>query len=129
MVLRNAAGRESRRTLSITTFEIQDEGIGDKSLVVFDLYKRGSGSKRQIIRTDKIIVPPLDGGKWVFVDSGKYQYETEKYRSIYGSSYDDATAEEFYGYVVSIFDEQGKLYYQRATNRVLNDYARTSPPE
>lgn len=35
MVLRNAAGRESRRNLKITTLEIPDEGFGDKSLVVF----------------------------------------------------------------------------------------------
>ena len=36
MVLRNAAGKESSRTLEIKTFEVQDENVGDKSLVVFD---------------------------------------------------------------------------------------------
>jgi hypothetical protein len=36
MVLRNAAGKESRRTLYITTLEIPDESVGDKSMVVFD---------------------------------------------------------------------------------------------
>jgi hypothetical protein len=36
MVLRNAAGRESRRTLYITTLEVPDESVGDKSMVVFD---------------------------------------------------------------------------------------------
>ena len=36
MVLRNAAGKESRRTLNITTLEVADEDVGDKSLVVFD---------------------------------------------------------------------------------------------
>ena len=35
MVLRNAAGAESRRTLDIATFEIPDESVGDKSLIVF----------------------------------------------------------------------------------------------
>jgi len=35
MVLRNAAGKESRRTLMITTLEVVDESVGDKSLVVF----------------------------------------------------------------------------------------------
>jgi len=35
MVLKNAAGRESRRNLTITTLEIPDESFGDKSLVVF----------------------------------------------------------------------------------------------
>ena len=36
MVLRNATGKESSRSLKIKTFEIQDEDLGDKSLVVFD---------------------------------------------------------------------------------------------
>jgi len=36
MILRNSAGRESTRTLAITTLEIADENLGDKSLVVFD---------------------------------------------------------------------------------------------
>jgi len=35
MVLRNAAGKESRRTLKIATLEVEDEDVGDKSLVVF----------------------------------------------------------------------------------------------
>lgn len=36
MVLRNSAGRESSRRLVIETLEMQDESVGDKSLVVFD---------------------------------------------------------------------------------------------
>ncbi len=36
MVLRNKAGREARRTLSIRTLEVPDEGLGDLSLVVFE---------------------------------------------------------------------------------------------
>ncbi|HMB72224.1 MAG TPA: efflux RND transporter permease subunit, partial [Gammaproteobacteria bacterium] len=36
MVLRNSAGRESTRALSIATLEVPDESIGDRSLVVFD---------------------------------------------------------------------------------------------
>lgn len=35
MVLRNSAGQESRRTLSIATLEVPDESVGDKSLVLF----------------------------------------------------------------------------------------------
>lgn len=35
MVLRNAAGQESTRLLEIATFELPDEGVGDKSLVLF----------------------------------------------------------------------------------------------
>jgi len=36
MVLRNAAGQESTRSLRIATLEKGDESVGDKSLVVFD---------------------------------------------------------------------------------------------
>jgi len=36
MVLRNAAGRESSRSLQINTLEIADESLGDQSLVMFD---------------------------------------------------------------------------------------------
>ena len=36
MILRNAAGKESSRSLEIKTYEVQDENIGDRSLVVFD---------------------------------------------------------------------------------------------
>ncbi len=35
MVLRNAAGQESTRKLEIATFELVDESVGDKSLVLF----------------------------------------------------------------------------------------------
>ena len=35
MILRNAAGKESTRTLSLRTLEIPDETVGDKSLIVF----------------------------------------------------------------------------------------------
>ncbi len=35
MILRNKAGQESKRTLSLTTLELPDESVGDKSLIVF----------------------------------------------------------------------------------------------
>lgn len=36
MILRNRAGKESSRSLSISTLEIEDENIGDKSVIVFE---------------------------------------------------------------------------------------------
>lgn len=36
MILRNAAGKETDRALSIRTLEVPDENLGDKSLIVFD---------------------------------------------------------------------------------------------
>ena len=36
MILRNAAGQESTRTLRISTLEKPDENVGDKTLVLFD---------------------------------------------------------------------------------------------
>lgn len=36
MVLRNKAGKEAKRTLSLKTLEVPDENLGDKSLIIFD---------------------------------------------------------------------------------------------
>ena len=56
MVLRNAANQETTRTLRISTLEVQDEDVGDKSLVVFDTPRdiKGTGllSHAQILLPD-----------------------------------------------------------------------------
>lgn len=36
MVLRNAAGKESSRSLELKTLEMPDENVGDKSIIIFD---------------------------------------------------------------------------------------------
>ena len=36
MILRNAAGQESERSLTFLTLEDPDESVGDKSLILFD---------------------------------------------------------------------------------------------
>ena len=36
MILRNRRGQESERALRLTTLEVMDESVGDKSLIVFD---------------------------------------------------------------------------------------------
>ena len=97
-------------------------------LVVFDLFKRGSGSKRSIIRTEGVLMPAMSFGERRVIDSGTYSYETEEYDT--NSTYDhkSSTADEFYGYIVSIFDDSGRLMYQRTTERILAEIARTEPP-
>ena len=101
-----------------------------RTLVVFDLFKRGSGSKREVIRTEKILLPPIKPQTKVVVDAGAYAYETRKYRSHYSNyRYKNATADEFYGYIVSMFDETGELVFQRSTDRMLDEHARERPPK
>lgn len=101
----------------------------DRCLVVFDLYKRGTGSKRSIIRTDEILIPALNASDRVVVDAGKYEYETEEYDSSWSTyDYKNTTADEFYGFIVTIFNKDGELIFQRTTERILNDYARETPP-
>ena len=69
------------------------------------------------------------GARWV-ADSGTYSYETTSLDyTIPGYDRDTATADEFYGFIVSIFDQDGQLLLQRATERMLNEYARTSVPD
>lgn len=66
MVLRNAAGRESRRKLSITTLEIPDETLGDKSLVVFD---NPNDIKGTALLSHANILTPDD--QWLFLPALK----------------------------------------------------------
>jgi hypothetical protein len=102
----------------------------DPCLVVFDLYKRGSGSKRGIIRTDKIVIPSLSASDQIVIDAGKYEYETEEYDSSFSTyEYKYSTEDEFYGFIVTLFNTNGELIFQRASERILNDYARETPPE
>ena len=76
----------------------------DRGLVVFDLYKRGTGSKRSIIQTDEY-------------DSSWSSYD-----------YKRSSADEFYGFIASIFNKDDELIFQRASERMLNEYARATPP-
>ena len=66
MVLRNAAGNESRRTLMITTLEIVDESVGDKSLVVFD---NPNDIKGTALLSHANILDPDD--QWLFLPALK----------------------------------------------------------
>lgn len=66
MVLRNAAGKESARSLEIRTFEIQDESIGDKSLVVFDSPRDIKGTA---LLSHAQILDPDD--QWLFLPALK----------------------------------------------------------
>ena len=66
MVLRNAAGKESSRSLEIKTFEIQDENIGDRSLVVFDSPRDIKGTA---LLSHAQILDPDD--QWLFLPALK----------------------------------------------------------
>jgi predicted RND superfamily exporter protein len=66
MVLRNAAGRESRRTLKIATLEVADESAGDKSLVVFD---NPNDIKGTALLSHAHILDPDD--QWLFLPALK----------------------------------------------------------
>jgi hypothetical protein len=56
MILRNAAGQVSSRALQIATFELPDESVGDKSLVLFETPRDIEGtallSHAQILEPD-----------------------------------------------------------------------------
>ncbi len=66
MILRNAAGKESRRTLKIRTLEISDESVGDQSLVVFDHPRDIKGTA---LLSHAQILDPDD--QWLFLPSLK----------------------------------------------------------
>lgn len=66
MVLRNAAGAESRRSLETKTLEVPDESVGDKSLVVFDSPKDIEGTA--LLSYAKIIEPD---DQWLYLPALK----------------------------------------------------------
>ena len=66
MVLRNAADRESRRTLKFVTLEIPDESVGDKSIVIFDA---PSDIKGTALLSHAKILDPDD--QWLFLPALK----------------------------------------------------------
>lgn len=66
MILRNAAGDESTRNLRITTLEIPDESVGDKSLVLFDSPKDIEGTA--LLSYAKILEPD---DQWLYLPALK----------------------------------------------------------
>ena len=66
MVLRNAAGQESTRSLKITTLEKPDESVGDKSLVVFDTPRDIEGTA--LLSHAKILDPD---DQWLYLPALK----------------------------------------------------------
>ncbi len=66
MVLRNAAGQESQRSLRIATLEKPDESVGDKSLVVFDTPKDIAGTA--LLSHAKILDPD---DQWLYLPALK----------------------------------------------------------
>ena len=66
MVLRNAANKETSRTLEIKTLEIPDESVGDKSLVVFDSPRDINGTA--LLSHAKILDPD---DQWLYLPALK----------------------------------------------------------
>ena len=66
MILRNAAGKETKRQLKITTLEVQDEGFGDKSTVYFSSPKDIKGTA---LLSHTQILDPDD--QWLFLPALK----------------------------------------------------------
>ena len=66
MVLRNAAGEETSRSLQIRTLEMPNENVGDKSLVVFDSPRDIQGTA--LLSHAKILDPD---DQWLFLPALK----------------------------------------------------------
>jgi len=66
MILRNAAGQQSTRSLEIATLEKPDESVGDKSLVLFDTPRDIEGTA--LLSHAKILDPD---DQWLFLPALK----------------------------------------------------------
>ena len=106
MVLRNAAGKESSRTLKITTLEVPDENVGDKSLVVFDSPRDINGTA--LLSHAKIIDPD---DQWLYLPALKRVKRissTNKSGPFVGSefAFEDFTATELNKYAYKWIGEE-----------------------
>lgn len=66
MILRNADGKESTRELEISTLEVPDESVGDKSLVVFESPRDINGTS--LLSHAKMIEPD---DQWLYLPALK----------------------------------------------------------
>ena len=66
MILRNAAGDETSRKLSLKTLEITDESVGDQSLIVFDTPRDIEGTA--LLSHAKILDPD---DQWLYLPALK----------------------------------------------------------
>jgi hypothetical protein len=66
MILRNAAGQQSTRDLRISTLELPDESVGDKSLVLFDTPRDIEGTA--LLSYAKILKPD---DQWLYLPALK----------------------------------------------------------
>lgn len=66
MILRNRRGDEAERSLRLTTLEVPDESVGDKSLIVFDRPRDVAGTA--FLSHAKILEPD---DQWLFLPSLK----------------------------------------------------------
>ncbi len=106
MVLRNAANKESSRTLVIKTLEIPDENVGDKSLVVFDSPRDINGTA--LLSHAKILDPD---DQWLYLPALKRVKRissTNKSGPFVGSefAFEDFTATELNKYTYKWLREE-----------------------
>lgn len=106
MVLRNAAGRQSARTLRIKTLEVENEHLGDKSLVIFDHPKDIKGAA--LLSHAKILEPD---DQWLFLPALKRVKRissSNKSGPFVGSefAFEDFTASELNKYTYKWLGEQ-----------------------
>ncbi|GAB4181052.1 MAG: outer membrane lipoprotein-sorting protein [Wenzhouxiangellaceae bacterium] len=105
MVLRNAAGQESTRSLTISTLEKENENVGDKSLVLFDSPKDIEGTA--LLSHAKILEPD---DQWLYLPALKRVKRiasANKSGPFVGSefAFEDMTSQELNKYTYKYLDE------------------------
>ena len=106
MILRNAAGAESVRTLEISTFEVPDENIGDKGLIIFSSPADIDGTA--LLSHVKILKPD---DQWLYLPALK---RTKRISSVNKSgpfvgsefSFEDITGQELNKYTYEYLREE-----------------------
>lgn len=114
------------------TFRTHDDTSGNFTLYC-EYYIRAGGSKYQKEKTERISLKNVKTGEEFAVDPAGYG-EIRKCVHVHSNRYSHKVTPsggyppEFYGVIVTVFDEQEEMKFQRASERNLLALASPVPP-
>jgi hypothetical protein len=99
-------------------------------VLLVEYFLTDAGQKRIREKTERVPLPHLPAGQVIVVDLEGLELRKSKYITSDGRVYDDGQPSgEYSGFIISVFDVDGKLVYQRCTTRALARYAPDVMPE
>lgn len=127
---------ESGKVMYVPRITLAAQGSGGlkDSTMVIEYMSRDKNTKKAIARdrTEHVKFPKMPSGKRIVVDGGGVGLDTQstKYSGYIYATGKHEYGREIFGFIISVFDGNGSMIYQRCTQRSLKNYVRDGiPPE